>query len=230
MPLTLLNSPPSLEGEPIRYQQCDIRMVITPPLSGVSDAGKGNLVVAESQLYFYSLSTTISVAIPYPSIIIHAISRQEGQPCVYCQLDSTEKLVEQRHGGRDDEDEDEDEVTEIRFVPDDAGALEYIYIALSECAALHPDKEFMVDQLEDEHDGAADDDDGYDYDNPAADTYTPSDPAELSEVGRAALAHLNSVFQMPSQRDFEQMVAENGHTNGVSDERFGDAEEQGGSN
>lgn len=262
MPLTLLNSPPNLEGETIRHHQNNVQMIITPPLNGVSDLGKGDLFVAENQLYFYTRNTATGLAIPYPSIIIHAISRQNGQPCVYCQLDSEEVLAEQR---RTAEDDDEDEVTELKFVLDDPNACKYyshpkipllwcftkapdiiltrlrkllssilistvdpIYIALSDCAALHPDKEFMEEQFEGEYEDDADGDGVYDHENDESDYYytaPPSDAAELNEVGRAALAHLNSVFQMPSQREFQDMVTENGHANSVADERFKDAEE-----
>ncbi|RUS23315.1 regulator of volume decrease after cellular swelling-domain-containing protein [Endogone sp. FLAS-F59071] len=132
MPLTLLNSPPNLEGESIHHRQDNVQMVITPPLNGVSDLGKGDLFVAENQLYFYTRNTATGLAIPYPSIIIHAISRQNGQPCVYCQLDSGEVLAEQRRVAEDDDDEDK-EVTELKLVPDDpdASILEFFYFDVS---------------------------------------------------------------------------------------------------
>jgi nucleotide-sensitive chloride channel 1A len=53
---------------------------------------------------------------------------------------------------------------------------------MTDCAALHPDEEFMQEQEE------SDQDEYY------AD---PSDEAELNEVQQAALRHLESVFEPP---------------------------------
>lgn len=55
-------------------------------------------------------------------------------------------------------------------------------MAMSECAALHPDEEFMAEQ-----------EDGDDQEFYA----DPSDEAELNEMQQAALAHLESVFEQP---------------------------------
>lgn len=62
--------------------------------------------------------------------------------------------------------------------------VEDIYLALSDCASLHPDQEFMAEQDEME-------DEEY-YTN-------PDDEAELNEVQQAALRHLESVFEQPKQ-------------------------------
>lgn len=53
---------------------------------------------------------------------------------------------------------------------------------MSECAALHPDEEFMAEQ------------EAYGEEEYYAD---PSDEAELNEMQQAALAHLESVFEQP---------------------------------
>jgi nucleotide-sensitive chloride channel 1A len=62
--------------------------------------------------------------------------------------------------------------------------VEGIYMAMSECAALHPDEEFMAEQEE----LYGDDQEFY---------ANPSDAAELNEMQQAALAHLESVFEQP---------------------------------
>lgn len=61
--------------------------------------------------------------------------------------------------------------------------VEGIYMAMSECAALHPDEEFMAEQ------------EAYDEEEYYAD---PSDEMELNEMQQAALAHLESVFEPPT--------------------------------
>jgi nucleotide-sensitive chloride channel 1A len=63
--------------------------------------------------------------------------------------------------------------------------VEDIYLALSDCAALHPDEEFLAEQA-----ALEEDDDTY-YTN-------PSDETELNEVQQAALRHLESVFEQPA--------------------------------
>ncbi|KAJ1637366.1 regulator of volume decrease after cellular swelling-domain-containing protein [Pavlovales sp. CCMP2436] len=55
-----------------------------------------------------------------------------------------------------DDDEGASAQAEVRFVPEDAGALEAIFRAMSECAALHPCDD------EDDEDGEGDDGEGYD--------------------------------------------------------------------
>jgi nucleotide-sensitive chloride channel 1A len=61
--------------------------------------------------------------------------------------------------------------------------VEGIYMAMSDCAALHPDEESL-----DQEDYYGNDQDFY------AD---PSDEAELNEMQQAALRHLESVFEPP---------------------------------
>lgn len=56
-------------------------------------------------------------------------------------------------------------------------------MAMSECAALHPDEEFMAEQ------------EAYGEEEYYAD---PSDEMELNEMQQAALAHLESVFEAPT--------------------------------
>ncbi|KAJ1562640.1 hypothetical protein HK405_009638 [Cladochytrium tenue] len=77
-----------------------------------------------------------------------------------------------------DDDDDGEPTYEMRIVPDDSGALEAIFLALSECAALHPDMDVDPD------DG---DDDGW--------VYAEDDIGDLDEARQAALAHLDTVFE-----------------------------------
>ncbi|KAL1916551.1 uncharacterized protein VTP21DRAFT_5742 [Calcarisporiella thermophila] len=191
MPITFLRSPEESTSS-VRHHQAAVRAIITPlsiltqQLSGSdipSELGKGDLVVREDKLYFFSSQTSVGFSIDYPSIIIHAVSRTfEGGQCIYCQLDVNEG------------EEGEEQPVELRFVPDDLGSLDAIYMALCDCAALHPSKE-----SEHTNGGFYDDDDYENYDDEDNEFFTvaPSDEAELSEVGRAALAHLDSIISGP---------------------------------
>ncbi|KAI8852752.1 hypothetical protein BC829DRAFT_45301 [Chytridium lagenaria] len=77
-----------------------------------------------------------------------------------------------------------DDTCEMRIVPDDADALDKIFLALSECVALHPDPDFADDE---EGDG---------------DWMYAGEAAELTEAGQAALEHLESVFDVAPRATF----------------------------
>ncbi|KAF7727460.1 hypothetical protein EC973_007529 [Apophysomyces ossiformis] len=174
MTVTLLSSPPNLSDLVVRSTQKDTGLIVLPPLAGIEGPLRGDLYVCESQLYFYSAEHQSGISVEYPDIIIHAISRQDGTPCIYCQLDAGLFFPNQQIP-----EDEEDALTELKFVPRDPGALEGIYAAMSECAALHPDEEFMAEQ-------AGSDEEWYG---------NPHDEEELNEDQQAALRRLESVFQ-----------------------------------
>lgn len=64
-----------------------------------------------SVLVFFS-ATGRGFQIEYPSITLHAISRTESGPCIYCQLDET------LTGDRAENDEDESPMRELKIVPE----------------------------------------------------------------------------------------------------------------
>ncbi|KAG2218351.1 hypothetical protein INT45_012970 [Circinella minor] len=185
MTVTLLNSPPDLSDQNVRHTQRNVDLQILPPLSGVEGTIQGELNVCESQVYFYSTLAGSGIAVEYPDIIIHAISRQEGRPSIYCQLEQGRFFPNQQLP-----EDEEDSVTELKFMPQDPGSLEAIYMAMSTCAALHPDEDFLAEQkaLEEENDFFAD----------------PSDENELNDIQQAALRHLESVFVPPPQQQQQQ--------------------------
>lgn len=130
---------------------------------GNSDLGQGCVFVAESCVTWLS-DNGQGFTLNYPDISLHAISKDQNafpKPCLYVMFDGK---LDQESGDKESEEEEEErdpmpEVTEIRFVPDDANSLESLYSAMCECQALHPD----------ENDSASgDDDDEYDggYDDP----------------------------------------------------------------
>ncbi|KAI8333560.1 regulator of volume decrease after cellular swelling-domain-containing protein [Chlamydoabsidia padenii] len=187
MTITLLSSPPDLNNLAIRHTQNDVGLTVSPALSGAQGAIVGTLYVCESLLYFYSTVSNAGIAVEYPDIIIHAISRQHGDPAIYCQLDAGLFFPNQQ---LPDEEDRDDIVTELNFTPTDTNSLEDIYLALSDCAALHPDEEFLAEQA------ALEGEDEY-YTN-------PSDETELNEVQQAALRHLESVFEQPAPNGVHQ--------------------------
>ena len=101
-------------------------------------------------MYFYSWNTNTGLAIDYPTIIIHAISRQQALddtgPCIYTQLNeklnvyaafdrtSTQQQPSESTISQEDErEEDEDHTTELKFIPDDIGARKLVsYSSLSQ--------------------------------------------------------------------------------------------------
>ncbi|CAG8671270.1 15249_t:CDS:2, partial [Funneliformis mosseae] len=93
MAITLISTPPAvitreqarqmqqnpqengIIGPIARHTQHNVRALFTPPAADAM-LGKGTLWVTESKLYFYSWDTNNGLAIDYPTIIIHGISRQ----------------------------------------------------------------------------------------------------------------------------------------------------------
>ncbi|CAG8723427.1 11225_t:CDS:2, partial [Scutellospora calospora] len=87
-----------------------------------------------------------------------------------------------------------------------------IFEALSECTALHPDKDFI--EQEDEFYGNGDNNEWF--------TAAPSDEQELSEVGSASLAYLDSIIDQPNLTEQQRTSPD---TNEHDEEMFEDAEE-----
>ncbi|KAI7870820.1 regulator of volume decrease after cellular swelling-domain-containing protein [Spinellus fusiger] len=182
MTVTLLSSPPDLSDVVVRHSQKNTVLLVKPLLAGSHEQIVGELLVCESQLYFYSHENNSGIAVEYKDIIIHAISRREGIPCIYCQLDEGIFFPQQQLP--EDAQELEETVTELKFIPEDSEILETIYLVMSECASLHPDEEFMAEQEEEDMFYA-----------------DPSDAAELNDVQQAALRHLESVFEPVAQQN-----------------------------
>ena len=148
------------------------------PLSPVSSVS--------SVLVFIS-TTGRGFQIEYPSITLHAISRTESGPCIYCQLDETP--TRDRTDGADDD----SPMRELKIVPERVEAREFsltspgsdylglsiptpvepIFESMSGCAALHPDPEDEVD---------GDDDAFVDASN--FEVFDGDADQELSQVGR----------------------------------------------
>ncbi|XP_028401840.1 methylosome subunit pICln-like [Dendronephthya gigantea] len=170
--------------------------------------GKGALYVTEDNLSWCDDSTGQGFSLEYPSISLHAVSKDTAHfphECVFCMVEGVFK--DEIEGNEDSElEEDDPPAAELRFVPDDKSTLNDIYAAICECQLLHPDEQ---EQLEDEMAGYPPDY-GEEY-------YTSEDAANasLTEEGQATLERLENVFQIQSQQDFVDMTNRtNGAVNG----------------
>ncbi|KAJ4480669.1 regulator of volume decrease after cellular swelling-domain-containing protein [Lentinula edodes] len=202
----------------LRHKEESVSVTFEPSLDGFSedDAKEGILYVLESVLIFMS-KTGKGFQIEYPSITLHAVSRGDTPPSIYCQLDESsakamEMLVDpetlKTNGNvknpstdeSDEEDENEEEETQedmdmrvLNIVPSRVESLDPIFEALSLCAALHPDPPGSDD--EEDFDEAL-----IDAPDDTFEVFTGTEDEELSEVGRAALAHLESIIYDPFEK------------------------------
>ncbi|EPQ54311.1 hypothetical protein GLOTRDRAFT_62865 [Gloeophyllum trabeum ATCC 11539] len=172
----------------LRHKQENVSVRLDPPLDGFATAAdaRGTLYVIESVLVFVN-DAGRAFQVEYPAITLHAISRADPRPSIYCQLDESAPQVdgEGAAGG-------EGAMRELSIIPQSASALEPIFEALSLCASLHPDPD---------PDDDMDDDDGDAFIDAAEEgnfeVFTGGEGEELSEVGRAALEHLESIIYDP---------------------------------
>lgn len=100
--------------------------------------------LAPSRLVWLPSDGTPGMAVPIPSIALHAISTdRDGPPAVVALLDDGEGGSD--GGDCDDDDDAPPSAPELRFVPHDppssssSPTADAIFAALCECAALNPD-------------------------------------------------------------------------------------------
>ncbi|KAK9510321.1 hypothetical protein O3M35_005127 [Rhynocoris fuscipes] len=129
------------------------------------ELGKGVVYIAESRLSWVDSSTGRGFSLEYPHISIHAVSRDlQTYPhqCLYLMVDTNIDFSEPSDSNNVDEgeNEEEDEITEIRFVPDDHQVLDAMFAAMNDCQALHPDPNDSLSPEEDfDEEGEYEDDD-----------------------------------------------------------------------
>ncbi|XP_078613669.1 methylosome subunit pICln-like [Branchiostoma floridae x Branchiostoma japonicum] len=186
--VVLTNLPPPTEG--VRHTEKNTVAVV-----GEKNLGDGTLYIAESCVAWTNPGGE-GFNLQYPSISLHAVSRDQTafpQQCLYIMLDSdiTDKEpspADTGSGGEEEEEENQADMTEVRFIPQDNTALDPMFQAMSGCQMLHPDPEDLdSDEEEYEEDGCGD-----------AEYFEDAEGFEhLTEEGRATLAHLESVIQVP---------------------------------
>lgn len=154
----------------LRHKEENVSVTLDPPLEGLSaeDCSDGTLYVIESVLAFMSPSGR-GFQVEYPTITLHAISRAESGPSIYCQLEEQSADAAQSEG-----DEEVSEFKELSILPKDPESLETIFEALSLCASLHPDPA-TADDMDDDNNAFFDGD---------FETFNGDENEELSEVGR----------------------------------------------
>lgn len=120
-------------AEPEEYSEERLLM----EAAGVTLEEGGQLVGANGALFITSRVVRWGIAGSqldrqwgYRHILLHAVSRQDEKPNVYCQI---------AVGNPPDASDDEVEVSELRFIPSDPHLVQEIWEALSEGAALNPD-------------------------------------------------------------------------------------------
>jgi len=181
----------------LHHKQDNVAVTLDPPLQAFTpeDGANGVLYIIESALVFMS-STGRGFQVKYPAITLHAISRGDA-PSIYCQLDETDNSSSPEEASEDAP------MRELTIVPQDPGSLEPIFEAMSLCASLHPDPDLSE---EDELDGDFVCDTHFE-------TLAGEGEEELSEVGRAALAHLDSIIYDP----FDPTAHVNGNLDGAEE-------------
>lgn len=106
-----------------------------------------------------------------------------------------------------DEDE-EDQITEIRFVPEDKQSLNSLFLAMNECQALYPDEQSDSEQDEDERE------EGEFYNEEHV-----GENVELSEQGQQVFDRIT--FNTRSNGDSEDIQTNGNH---YHPEQFEDAD------
>ncbi|KAG8810494.1 hypothetical protein FRC19_004520 [Serendipita sp. 401] len=73
------------------HQESNSSITLDPPLDGFStqDCSSGTAYVLSTVLIFWSATAGKGLQVTYPTISLHAISRAEFGPSIYCQLDET---------------------------------------------------------------------------------------------------------------------------------------------
>jgi len=169
--------------------------------------GVGTLCISESNLLWKKESNE-GLCIEYPNIALHAVSRDLAAfpfECIYILLDFN--ILKSESDSEDESDETEN-ITVIRFVPQDKRVLDQIFLAMNECQALHTDKISDDEECEDRYNNI-----GYEnYENEFEDDKldeneinemnpmqfnetTDPDNVELSAKGMEILNRLNLNFQ-----------------------------------
>ncbi|KAJ3735432.1 regulator of volume decrease after cellular swelling-domain-containing protein [Lentinula guzmanii] len=197
---------------PVLRHEEPVSVTFEPSLDGFNedDGKEGVLYVLESVLIFMS-KTGKGFQIEYPSITLHAVSRGDTPPSIYCQLDESSAKamkmlidseqpkanghVDENAGSDDQEAEDEAEEDEeeedmdmrvLNIIPSRVDSLDSIFEALSLCAALHPDPPGSDDEEEGLDDAFVDVPDG------TFEQLTGTEDEELSEVGRVRGDFINN--------------------------------------
>ena len=106
---------------------------------------------------------------------------------------------ENEENSSDNEEDVSEDITAIRFVPDDKTLLNPLFLAMNDCQALYPDESMSGDDEEDEE-GEEDEEEGaelvHEYDESGfIDANTDPNDIQLSARGQEILRRLNINYQ-----------------------------------
>lgn len=160
--------------------------------------GTGTLYIAEDYLT-WSRSDEKGIQLSYPSVSIHAISRDTSSfphRCLFLMLDQnlTNIQLEPNEDSGDSDSESQTGVGEVRFVPACTDNLEVMYRALCTCQQLHPDEDDQDSEGGDEY-----------YESLEAGGDGPEDGVALSAQGRANLARMEQMLSTTNGSSHEAM-------------------------
>lgn len=161
------------------------------------DLGTGLLKIDENEVRWEGEEGRL-LSLCYPSIVLHAISRDTAAFPHHCIFLLWERPLEPPAA---EDGEEETMTTELRLVPPDADCLEGMFETISEFQKLYPDPELSDSEGEGEEEGES-------VDLASGDFFTtPEGLDQLTTEGRAVLAHLENIVQLPSPAEFQEMVS-----------------------
>ncbi|XP_015127836.1 methylosome subunit pICln [Diachasma alloeum] len=152
--------------EGIRHEEQNTTLYV-----GDREIGKGTLYITESVLVWLNSTTQQGFALEYPSISLHATSRDQmvhPRQCLYVmvntKLDLPDVELDQNEGNDSGEDDDsETSITEMRFAPDNVNNLDAMFHAMNQCQALHPDPQDSFSDAEEDIYEDAEEEDDFEY-------------------------------------------------------------------
>ncbi|XP_059163054.1 methylosome subunit pICln-like [Physella acuta] len=211
----------SVPSEGIHHTESNV----TANIEG-SDIGSGSLYITESSVLWLN-DNDQGIQLEYKLICLHAISRDlTNFPHEHLLCHYEGKVPGLKDENESDEDENErdndsvNELTEIRFIPQNKESLQAMFEALANCQTLHPDSDCQLsgDDFEDAEEGSGD----AIYD-------TEESEILLTDQGRIQLERLNQLLGAGqgdadlSTRTSEMRIT-NGHEPPTDSDQFQDAD------
>lgn len=197
MSVEIIHDLPSVAIGAVKHCEKGCLLVFTPKVK-VGDETvasiNGDVYISELCLTLWNSENSVGFSIPYRRVILHAVSRQGDRmvnsPSIYMQIEFDPKFVSDDHDSSDDERESSGEdgvMVELSVVPPEAGALDLIFLTLSDCQNMH---------------GSASESSS----EKSSGVEEAVDEITASETARTAIEHLESVFQMPDRSAFGNVL------------------------
>ena len=109
---------------------------------GSKSLGQGLVYITRMRVVFVPADGSSSVlSFTYPSMVMHAVTREEGVKSIFVQLKSDDT-------GEDEEEEDESPVDDavLKIRPVDQAQIQALFEAMNEMSALNPDPNDDMDE------------------------------------------------------------------------------------